>query len=255
MIPEKYRILMNSEIDGENTPAEREELEAYFREHPEARQYFGELRNSLEVLDEWRHEEVEPPLELRDRIMRSVFRPRLDGRGSWTEFLFGRLRLGYALTAAVGILAGLFLHVLIPVDGLSRNLTALDLYHGTTTTEEAHLDGWTPAPAQTFEKDGVRAQVHAFHLEDKVLVRLTLRASRNINLGVRYDPQARMQGILYASNQGYATSSSPGLMELAGTGTCNCEFLVDGVEDLALELQLGTSESDGSLEAKQIRWH
>lgn len=254
MIPEKYRILMNNEIDGENSPAEREELRAYFRNHPDASQYFQDLKNSLEVLEEWRTEEVQPPPGLRDRIMRSVFRKQPTGRRDWGAYLFGRLRLGYALSVAVGIMTGLLLHTMIPVDGLSRNLTALDLYRGTSTTQEATLDGWAPSPAAVFEQDGVTAQVHAFRLDDKMLVRMNLRSPHNVSLGIRFAPEARLQGVLYSQNQGFNTATGPGSLQLDGNGTCHCEFLVDSLDDPGFDLVL-SSPDQGTLVAKEIRWH
>ena len=254
MIPEKYRILMNSELDGTSTPDERDELELYFVRHPEARQYFAELKESLRTLDAW--PEVDPPAGLHGRIMRAVRRREAEKkrRLTWSEFLFIRLRLGYALSAVVGVMVGVLLHALIPVDGMSRDLTNLDYYNGTSSLEAMRDSGWVAAPAADLSAEGVQGQVHAFRLQDKVLVRLTLRAARDVKLGIAFEPRARLQGIIYGENEGFTTATGSGSVQLAGSGRCRCEFLVDNLEDADLSLDIAPTEGGGSLDAKRIRW-
>jgi hypothetical protein len=50
-------------------------------------------------------------------------------------------RLGYAASVVAGVLVGLLIHIIIPVGGLGRGLTALELFRGTATTEI--VDDWT----------------------------------------------------------------------------------------------------------------
>lgn len=255
MIPEKIRILMNSEIDGANSPAERDELELYFVRHPEARQYFAELQASLADLEPW--PEVEPPAGLHGRIMRAVHRKQREraARPTWQEFVFGRPRLGYAFSAVAGVLVGLLMHMVIPVNGMGRDLSALELFSGTASVEHMLDSGWLAAPAAQLDVDGVTGQIHAFRLEDKVLVRLTMRAARDVRLGVRFDPRARLQGIVYSDNEGYATTAAEGRLQLEGTGRCRCEFLVDSLDEAALDLDITAADSESSLATRQIRWH
>lgn len=250
MIPEKYRILMNSEIDGAITPAERDELELYFVSHPEVRQYFEELKTSLEVLDELGGQE--PPADLHGRIMRAVRKKKTADRVSWQEFIFGRLRMGYAVSAVVGVLAGFMLHALFPVDGMGRDLTALDLFRGTATTEM--VSGWEDAGPVDLAEGGVEGSVHSYRLEDKMLVRLTLRASRDVRLGFTFEDQARLRGIHYSDNQGFTTASKPGAVEMNGSGFCQCEFLIDGVDLPGLEVVLDSGQVDGTAFRKKISW-
>lgn len=72
MIPLRYRILMNNDIDGLNTLAERAELAVYLGRHPETQAYLDELRNCLTLLDRCHRLALEPPAELSIRIMTAV---------------------------------------------------------------------------------------------------------------------------------------------------------------------------------------
>ncbi len=251
MIPENYRILMNNQIDGANTPVERDELELYFVRHPEAREYFEELFDSLKMLDELGG--VDPPAGLHGRIMRAVEKKSVNERVSWQEIIFGRLRLGYAFSAVVGVLVGFMMHTLIPIDGMGRDLTALELFRGTATTEL--MSGWSSALPVDLAQDGIQGQVHLFRLEDKVLVRVTLRASRDVRLGFRFEDQAQLQGIHYTANKGFRTASEGASVELKGCGVCQCEFLVDGVNKPGLDLELDSGPGTGTAFQKKITWH
>lgn len=251
MIPEKYRILMNSELDGVITPAERDDLELYFVRHPEARQYFEELRVSLEVLEDMGG--VQPPAGLHGRIMRAVERKNISERASWQEIIFGRLRMGYAFSAAIGIMMGFLLHTLIPVDGMGRDLTALELFRGTNTTEQ--MSGWTRALPVDLAQEGVEGHVHSFQLKDKVLVHFTLRATREVKLGFHFAENAQLQGVHYLANEGFQTVTTCGTLEFEGAGVCQCEFLVDSLDEPGLDLELDPGQGTGTIFRKEISWH
>lgn len=256
MIPEKFRILMNNEIDGVNTPAERDELDLYLVRHPEARQYFEELRSSLEVLADL--DCVEPPKDLHARVLKAVDRSSrvqvgaATHRPSWQEIVFGRLRMGYAFSAAIGVMLGFLMHTLIPVDGMGRDLSALELFRGTSTSEL--LDGWVPAGPVDLAAGGVEGQVHAYQYDDKVLVRFDLKSSAGVRLGFRFRDTVQLQGIHYLANEGYGTEVAGGELEFSGAGVCRCEFMVDGAHVPDLNLNLMPSDGQGPSLARTITW-
>ena len=248
MIPEKYRILMNNEIDGANTPAEVDELEIYLRQHPAAREYLEQLKGSLANLKDL--EDVEPPANLTGRILRSVARLERNSRVSWQEVVFGRLRMGYAFSAVIGVMVGFLMHVVIPVDSMGRNLNPVDLFQGTSTLELA--GEWVPAVPLDLV-DGL-GQVQSYLLEDKILVRFTLQTPTDLKLSFLFDEKARLQGIQYAENDNFITTTAQGTFELSGTGTCRCDFLLSGVSPPRLDLVLDTGQGQDSLFRQKITW-
>jgi hypothetical protein len=192
--------------------------------------------------------------------MRAVDRRRCERRPTWQELVFGRLRLGYAVSAAVGVMVGLLLHTLIPVPGMGRDLTALDLYRGTSSTEQMLSSGWVAAPAADLAGPGVEGQVHAFRFEDKVLVRLTMRASRDVRLGVGFAPEARLQGVIFGEAEDFDAATGSGTVQLAGIGVCRCEFLVDGLDPddpaaACLSVEVAETQGEEALVSRKIIWH
>lgn len=270
MIPEKYSILMNSEIDGANGPAEREELEGYLAGHPEARRYFQDLKATLGAVAELG--DMEPPADLHGRIMDAVDRKLANRRsdsvstghrsspvghrstsGSWRELVFGKLRLGYALSAACGVMLGFLLHTLVPVDGIGRDLTALELFRGTVTSEA--MEGWIPAQPVDLAQDGVQAQVNAFRQKDKVLVRIDMRSEQNARIDFTFSSSAQLKGILFLENGGYTTAAGGGNLAFQGAGRCRCEFLVEGSAATGLDLRLDSGLGGGPALTRRITWH
>ena len=235
MIPEKYRILMNNEIDGVNTPADREELDLYLADQPEARRYFEELKIFLGAIEELSCQPL--PVDLHGRIMRAVGTKRSKGHESWQEFIFGRLRMGYALSAAIGVMAGFLLHILIPVDGMGRDLTALELFRGTNTTEL--VSGWVAATPLDLPGDDVGGQIFTYRQDDQILVRVNLRGSREVKLAFSFKDKAHLQGIHYGANEGFQTTAGGNTLELVGQGACRCDFLIAGLGKTGLDAQSG----------------
>ncbi len=248
MIPEKYRILMNNEIDGLNSPSEREELESYLERNPDARLYFEELMSSLGILDDL--EEVEMPADLHGRIMRAVQKKTAADRGTWREFLFGRLRLGYVASVSAGVLVGLLIHVLIPVGGLGGSSIALDLFRGTATTELE--GGWTALDPVELNRGTASVRAHPYRLDDLVLVRLDIESGGEVRAGIGFKAGVSMRALHFATNTGFAAVTSGGSVTLEGSGSCRCEFLFDGVDAPGLVVELDTGP-EGVLR-QEITW-
>jgi len=95
--PDDIQRLMMAAIDGEIDAANRERLDAYLTEHPEARAEFERLEHLARRTTALRY--VEPPPEAWDTYMREL-RPRLE-----RQVGFGLLALGLVgLAIAAGVL-------------------------------------------------------------------------------------------------------------------------------------------------------
>jgi hypothetical protein len=111
MIDPKYIELMNLELDGTATPAEREDLRRHLSSHPEASAHFEELGGLLRRLDA--EPLAEPPVELHPRIISAVDRAvrtpsREAGFGTWLGGLFAPPRRRSLGTFGLGVATGAF---------------------------------------------------------------------------------------------------------------------------------------------------
>ena len=70
MNEEKFIDLINKEIDGIISAQEKKGLMEYLEKNPEAKQKYQDLVDSTKYLDKL--DEVEPPEELKSRIMNSI---------------------------------------------------------------------------------------------------------------------------------------------------------------------------------------
>jgi hypothetical protein len=102
-IEPKYVELMNADLDGEISDAERIDLAEYLEANPEAAKFRSELGELCGSLDEL--EQVEPPPHLKYAILDSLQKPRPAQRESagfeWQQLL-GLPVLRHAVTFAAG---------------------------------------------------------------------------------------------------------------------------------------------------------
>ncbi len=249
MISEKYRILMNKEIDGVCTPDESAELKQYLLRHPDADQHLKELKASLGLLDEL--PEMEPPAGLHNRIMRAVVKKKRTDRISWQEVVFGRLRLGYALSVVVGIMVGFSVHTMIPITSLSSVETPIKFFRGTNTTELK--SNWVAAVPLELEINGIEGQVLSYQQDNRVLVRLTLQTDHKTAINFSFGNEGTIQGVNFTTNDGFTTTLSDEFLNIEGTGTCNCDFLLEGIVAPQLHFTLDSDNTEPV--QKTIIWH
>lgn len=101
---ERLDILMNREIDGENTAAETRELEMALATDPDSRRRYEELKEALGMFIGI--EPIEPPAGLRDRILAGAGPVPQEQRRSLRAFLGPVLRPAMAASFAVGLVVG-----------------------------------------------------------------------------------------------------------------------------------------------------
>jgi len=119
MIKPEYIELMNQELDGANSPEQSRELEKYLESHEEARLYYQELSQAVDVFQ--KVDMLNPPPGLGNSILAQVDL-RASGFGSapspqaeksllaaFQDIFRGRLQPAYAFTFAAGLVLGLAL--------------------------------------------------------------------------------------------------------------------------------------------------
>lgn len=106
-IEQRHIELINAEIDGQISAADRALLERYLDENHEARIYRDELRNACALLDS--QQALNAPPGIRDAVLEEI-RPRVKpaaGRGSLAERInswFAIPALKYSMSFAAGVI-------------------------------------------------------------------------------------------------------------------------------------------------------
>lgn len=107
-IDQKYKDLINADVDGEISDSDSAELQAYLAQSAEGSALHQELSSFCSALDAV--ESVEPPPHLRHVIMNSVnTAPVAAKRPGFLQTLFATPAVGYAATFAAGVLLTLTL--------------------------------------------------------------------------------------------------------------------------------------------------
>lgn len=105
-INQEFTNLINADIDGEISAADKPELQAFLAQNDEGRAFHEDLSSLCSTLDTM--EALEPPTHLRHVIMSSVPRgAEIPERPSFLRTLFAAPALTHAATFAAGILIAL----------------------------------------------------------------------------------------------------------------------------------------------------
>ena len=116
MVNEKYIDLMNSEIDGINTPEESEKLKEYLAADRDAQHLFDDLMSMTKMLCEV--QEIEPSSDLKMNVMSTIYAThrKLIKERSYLKSLLSRLQwrihYRYAYAFSFGLILGILLYSL-----------------------------------------------------------------------------------------------------------------------------------------------
>lgn len=133
MIDDKHLALIHGEIDGVNSPRNSDQLKAYLDAHPEARQFYEELRSMSAQLQEVKA--VEPPAHLQHAIMNALPPRRSPAQSRFVlevkNWLADRFEIKYAFAFAGVMAAGVLLIMLLWPGGLMENEIGRAKLYGT----------------------------------------------------------------------------------------------------------------------------
>jgi len=117
MIDEKYFQLINEDIDGTLEPKQRLKLQEYLHTHAEAQTLYDDLLRLSQALAQV--EKVEPPMELKQAILREVPAKKLASRKDLSILqsiigsLAAKVNFKYAYSLSAGIIIGIFVFALV----------------------------------------------------------------------------------------------------------------------------------------------
>ncbi len=201
MIDSSLKALMCEAIDGILDESQEHELRRRLAAQPEARAFFDDLVRERAVLDAVPR--IDPPVLLRAEVMRAIEsqvsnRAPVESGGRWTRWrlirtgLLPRLRWGYALVFAAGLIVGLL--PLIGRSGLPERHADTRLLTGTLTSRKG--SGEAVAVTQSEISLGpVRGHAKVSHAAERIIIDLDLASVGEVDVFVEFDPAAyRLEG-------------------------------------------------------------
>ncbi len=185
MIDSKTEDLINRDIDGALSPQEANQLEEHLSSDPEAQNYYDEIKNLSQVLEQV--EEIEPGPNLKKNILNSIRVQKYQNEENTERtrlFSAWNSRPSYRLTLAFafGLIIGFFTYSFVtdlPLNNNS-NLIGTILLNG----PEARF---RPADQAEITLPEINGTVTTQYAEDVVLFRVDLTTDSEIEVVVEFD--------------------------------------------------------------------
>ena len=211
-IEQKYRDLINADIDGEISAGEKTELQAYLADSAEGRALHDELSSLCASLDGV--EEEAPPVHLRHVIMNSIPQPPAPKSSpGFLQVLFAAPALRYALSFA----AGMFLALSIVKSSQVSN-RAFDDVTGLVGTVADPVDATLASSVSVDELD-VAGIVSLRSAGSLLILDFDLVAKDFIEVEADYsDPSIWFNGFAQLPSEGTAVSAESGRVRLGMAG-------------------------------------
>ncbi len=258
MIEEKYIELMNREIDGLNSSEESAELKRHLEENAEAERYFRELSFVAGVFDRVSH--VEPPPELKEMILSSVFgketraaaevpveaRPAVPGAGSLFSAFRIRWEPRFAYVFTAGILVGIFLFVLFWRVLPSRAPQDLDSLYGALTSGQKAGESLEAGPVH-FDLPQAKGSLQAQYQKARIVALLDVFAVSKIKVTLTYDEEVTFEGITALKASEYQVKVGDARLELTHRGDCSYVIVLEDRPGSRGPISLSISDESGVL--------
>lgn len=248
MLEKRIFDLLNQEVDGTNSPKEREEVKALLSKNTEARRMFDALKRLASLLNAT--PQVEPPASLKKRVLNSLpnTRPlpqRLFPLFSTIRMLTQGTNVRYAYTFAGGAVVGILLFAFLT--GSPSDTSSLVGTIGSPVPpiiRSAEID--LPEVQGTFSAEAA---------ENTIIVTADINPTERIEFIVRFDESKLQFDHSEASGQSSGTvTPNTGRIELRGSEpmvykfvflrksadavALNADILIDGAERSNVSLTL-----------------
>lgn len=262
MIEKRYIDLMNSEIDGDNSPEESRELEEYMARSPEARRHFKELREVGRALAD--AGEASPPPGLRRSIMNAV---EARERAAATPGLLTRIRravappvgmqpayatsggavaraarMRFAYAFAGGVVAGLALFVLLSVTVPRLVPGDVGNLYGTIGSERCFVE-----EPLSFSVPGAEGYANIRYCAETVTVELSLSSDSEVVVVLAYDEQVDFNGLQALQPGDHAIRVSGHRAELTHSGTRDYDLTFTDHTESHLPMSVSVMEGGRAL--------
>jgi len=190
MIDGYIEELMWLEIDETISPDDRKKLHAYLESHGEAREHFDEIRQMSLLFCQ--ADEIEPPSELRQRILKSLDTatpPKTEspGIGEWFRGFFAHRPVWKPVTAgAIGVLIGVIGYHIIAYSINPAEPLDITQFYGTMNFDRVDQN----EPALRIDVPGVSGAVSVHRDESRVWSELSVTSENEIDIVLEYEGPA-----------------------------------------------------------------
>ena len=194
MIDEKYIELIHKEIDGIIQPGELGMLKAYLNENPEAQTLYRELQQTVQLLNQV--EEIEPSLNLKERIMSSIDSNKSEAPRPQkaTVSFMSRWFVKPAYTFALGVIAGLLVYGLVVENMIQKHSPDTNGLYGTIGIDENM--GSKKAEKVSVMLPEIKGTISMRQAENAVRLEANLTTPYECDIILEYDPsQIRFDGM------------------------------------------------------------
>lgn len=254
MIEKRYIELMNGEIDGANTPEESSELRRHLETHPEAQRYYDELNEIGRTFSELK--ELDPPKELRGRILASVAgRRRRPQRGSYLtrirERLMPRARPRYAFAFVTGVLVGFCVFAVPSIVMLRGAESRADRLYGTLTTGRDATEILS-SECIPFDLPEVHGSACVEHSTAVVQANLDLFSEEEIQVVFEYDDFVRFEGFKALDETEHTMHVEGNRAELTHVGDCDYVLVFSDARSSGSPIYLSITDQDGVIFQRSI---
>ncbi len=211
-IEQKYQDLINADIDGEISAADRTELEAFLADSAEGRALRDDLSSLCRALDS--ADEETPPVQMRHVIMNSIPGSRAtESSPGFFQVLFAAPALRYALSFAAGVFLALSI-----VNSGQVSEHAFDDVTGLVGTVAEPVDTTLASSVSVDELD-VAGIVSLRSAGTLLILDFDLVAKDHIEIEADYaDPSIWFNGFAQLQGEGTTVSAESGRVRLGVAG-------------------------------------
>ncbi|MDJ0813960.1 MAG: zf-HC2 domain-containing protein [Woeseiaceae bacterium] len=239
-VDSKIVELINADIDGEISPADKQELEAALAADPEAQAMHAELSGLSRALHEL--PDLDPPPHLKHAIMASVPGPQKEpAREGWLQSLFAAPALRYAGMFAAGALLTLSL---VSSDQLSdRAFTDVTGLVGTISSE---VPEGPDVQTARIDRPEVAGRVSLRSSGPLLIVDFDLVSSGPVDIEASYSDQTVwFNGFAQLESTGASVSAEAGrfTMQIDGKRRSAVFLHNAGDRDVAINLQFKSGDA------------
>jgi hypothetical protein len=188
MEKKKYIELMNKDIDKTITFSEKEELNQYLTENPDANILYNELLKTENLLDKL--PEGEPSINLKKKILNSIDyslystkqnKPKLL---NYISAIISGTRTKLAVSFAVGLVAGIIILTVIFYDSSFNNQPEINKTYGTMGLNNANV-----VESVTVNTNDISGKIDISKGTNLYGFNVNLNSLKKYNLQIEYNPK------------------------------------------------------------------
>lgn len=237
MIHKKYIELINKEIDGVISSAEKNNLDEYLLKNPDAKNYYDEINLTNQYLSLL--PDQEPSENLKKKIINSInfnkYSPEIKNKSFWNLLGVPKLRLAY--TFAAGIIAGIIVFAIF----FNNNNINLKNISGTVAVSDNNVKTIREIPVKF---PGAIGNIELKQLENNIWLNVNFNTNQNFKMIVKYPGNLDFNNIKPALDGNIEFSKGKDFIQVNSSGNQQYSLLFSKNNSEDSDLQIKIINSD-----------